>query len=172
MKLFPITFVKLYIHIQQKSNGRGTVLKQFLAPIVLISEWILFFIVSLFVFTFNMIHFTNVLFVDMAWEKPVTVTTSTASFFQIVLLVIGVSCVCFVYTNYFAGTGVYKRFKAYAWGTLFAVNAIACFSYLLVSYDLSQLDLRNMELSLLLIVFLASVVLTIQIMTKSSETYD
>lgn len=147
-------------------------LKKFLFPVVFISEWILFFTVSLLVLTFNMINFTNVLFVDMAWEEPVTVTTSTASFFQLVLLVIIVSFVCFMYTNYFTGTGMYKRFKAYAWGMLFALNGLACLGYLLMWYDVSHFNLRNMELNLLLLVLLASVVLTIHIMTRSSETYD
>ena len=147
-------------------------MKKFVLPIVLISEWILFFTVSLLVLTFNMIHFTNFLFVDMAWEEPVTVTTSTASFFQLVLLVIVVSIVCFMYTNYFTGTGMYKRFKAYAWGTLFAVNGLACIGYLLLWYDILQFDLRNMELNLLLIVLLASVLLTMHIITRSSKTYN
>lgn len=172
MELFPIPFVKLYRSIVQKLNGRGAILKKFVLPLVLISEWMLFFTVSLLVLTFNMINFTNVLFVDMAWEEPVTITTSTASFFQLVLLVIIVSVVCFMYTNYFTGTGMYKRLKAYAWGILFAVNALACFGYLLMWYDISQFNLGNMELNLLLLVLLASVLLTIQIMTRSSETYD
>ena len=172
MELFPIAFVKIYGNILQKSNGRGTILKKFVLPIVLISEWIVFFTVSLLVLTFNMIHFTNVLFVDMAWEEPVTITTSTAAFFQLVLLVIIVSVVCFMYTNYFTGTGIYKRLKAYTWGILFAVNALACLGYLLMWYDISEFTLRNTELNLLLLVLLASVVLTMHIMTKSNKTYN
>ena len=147
-------------------------MKKFVLPVVFISEWIVFFTVSLLVLTFNMSNFTNVLFVDMDWEEPVTVTTSTASFLQLVLLVIVVSIVCFVYTNYFTGTGIYKRFKAYAWGILFALNGLACLGYLLMWYDVSHFNLRNMELNLLLLVLLASVVLTIHIMTRSSETYN
>ena len=147
-------------------------MKKFVLPVVLISEWILFFTVSLLVLTFNMSNFANVLFVDMTWEEPVTITTSTASFFQLVLVVIIVSILCFVYTNYFTGTGMYKRFKAYVWGTLFAVNALACLGYLLLWYDISQFNVRNMELNLLLLVLLVSVVLTIQIMTKSSRAYN
>lgn len=150
----------------------GTMLKKFVLPIVWISEWILFFTVILLVLTFNMTNFTNVLFVDLAWEEPITITTSTASFFQLVLLVIIVSFVCFMYTNYFTGTGIYKRFKAYAWGILFALNGLACFSYLLMWYDISQFNLRNTELNLLLLVLLASVLLTIQIITRSGKTYN
>ena len=147
-------------------------MKKFVLPLIFISEWILFFTVSLLVLTFNMINFTNVLFVDMAWEEPVTVTTSTASFFQLVMLVIIGSFVCFMYTNYFTGTGIYKRLKAYAWGILFAVNALACLGYLLMWYDISEFTLRNTELNLLLLVLLVSVVLTMHIMTKSSKAYN
>ena len=147
-------------------------LKKFLIPIVFISEWILFYYVMLLVLVFNMSNFANVLFVDMDWEEPNTFTTSTSSFFQLVLLVVSVGLVCFLYTNYFTGTGLYKRFKAYAWGTLFALNSLACIGYLLISYDINEFNLRNTELNLLLLVLVASILLTIHIMTRPSETYN
>ena len=147
-------------------------LKKFLYPIVFIGEWILFYYVILLVLVFNMSNFANVLFVDMAWEEPVTITTSTSSFFQLVLLVLSVGLVCFLYTNYFTGTGLYKRFKAYAWGILFALNSLACFGYLFIWYDINQFDLRNTELNLLLLILLASILLTLQIITRPSKTYN
>lgn len=147
-------------------------LKKFLYPIVFIGEWILFFYVILLVLVFNTSNFANVLFVDMDWEEPITITTSTSSFFQLVLLVVSVGLVCFLYTNYFTGTGFYKRFKAYAWGILFAFNSLACFGYLFIWYDINEFDLRNTELNLLLLVLVASILLTIQIMTRSIKTYN
>ena len=147
-------------------------LKKFLIPIVFVSEWILFYYVMLLVLVFNMSNFANILFVDMDWEEPNTFTTSTSSFFQLVLLVVSVGLVCFLYTNYFTGTGLYKRFKAYAWGILFAFNSLACFGYLFIWYDISQFDLRNTELNLLLLVLVASILLTMQIITRPSETYN
>ncbi len=150
-------------------NGRGNVLKKVIFPIIFIGEWILYYYVILLVLVFNMINFTNVLYVDMAWEQPITITTS---FIQLVLLVVSLSLVCFLYTKYFAGNGFYKRFKAFAWGTLFALNSLACLGYLLIWYGIDQFDLRNMELNLLLLIILASVFLTMQIITKLNQTYD
>ena len=147
-------------------------LKKFLIPIVFVSEWILFYYVMLLVLVFNMSNFANVLFVDMDWEEPNTFTTSTSSFFQLVLLVVSVGVVCFLYINYFTGTGLYKRLKAYAWGILFAFNSLACIGYLFIWYDINQFDLRNTELNLLLLILLASVLLTMQIMTRPSKTYN
>ena len=149
-------------------------LKKFLYPIVFIGEWILFYYVILLVLVFNMSNFANVLFVDMEWEEPITITTSTSSssFFQLVLLVVSVGLVCFLYINYFTGTGFYERFKAYAWGIVFAFNSLACIGYLLISYDINQFDLRNTELNLLLLILLVSILLTMQIITRPTKTYN
>jgi len=88
--------------------------KKLIFPLIFIGEWILFFYVFLLVLAFNIISFVNFVYVDTE-EKPITITASTSSFIQTVLLVVGLCVVCFLYTKYFAGNGFYKRFKASAW---------------------------------------------------------
>lgn len=120
------------------------------------------FYVFLLVLAFNIISFVNVIYVDTSGEEPITITTSTStsSFIQTVLLVVGLCVVCFLYTKYFAGNGFYKRFKASAWGILFALNLIGCLSYLLMWHEF---DFHNTDLILLLFIILVSVFLTIHI---------
>ena len=144
-------------------------MKKLIFPLIFIGEWILFFYIFLLVLAFNIINFVNVLYVDTSGEEPNTITTSTSSFIQLVLLVLGLCVVCFLYTKYFAGNGFYKRFKASAWGILFALNSIGCLGYLLMWYGFDGFDLRNTELILLLFIILVSVFLTIHIITKSKN---
>lgn len=139
-------------------------------PLILIGEWILFFNVFLLVLALNIINFVNVVYVDTAGEEPITITTSTASFIQTVLLVVGLCLVCFLYTKYFTGNGFYKRFKASAWGILFGLNSISCLGYLLMWYGFDGFDLHNTELILLLFIILVSVFLTIHIIKKARDS--
>ncbi|WP_093277033.1 hypothetical protein [Psychrobacillus sp. OK032] len=141
-------------------------------PLIFIGEWILYFYVFLLVLALNIIYFVNVVYVDTAGEDPITITTSTASFIQTVLtvlLVVGLCIACFLYTKYFAGEGFYKRFKASAWGILFALNSIGSLGYLLMWYGFDGFDLRNTELILLLFIILVSVFLTIHIIKNSNK---
>ena len=141
-------------------------MKRLIFPLIFISEWILFFCVFLLVLAFNLINISNALFVDMSWEEPSIITASTASFIRLIALVFGLGIVCFLYTKHFTGEGLYKRIKSLAWGSLFAINSIGCFGYLLIWYKFNWFDLRNTELNLLLFIILVSVFLTIHISKK------
>ncbi|MFF5995151.1 hypothetical protein AAGS61_10385 [Lysinibacillus sp. KU-BSD001] len=129
-----------------------------------VSEWIVFGFVLLYVLTFNMVHLGNILFVDMSWEQPATVTSS--SFIQPILLVLGMGLVCFFYINYFDGEGLYKRFKEVIWGTLFGLNSLGCIVYFLMG---DGFTLPKNELIFLIVVTVVSVLLTMQIMTKPNN---
>lgn len=144
-------------------------MKKLISPIIFIGEWILFFYIFLLVLAFHIISFVNIVYVDMSWEEPITITTSTSSFIQTILLVVGLSVVCFLYTTYFAGNGLYKRFKASAWGILFVLNLMGCLGYLLMWYGFDGFDLHNTDLILLLVIILVSVFLTIHIIAKSKN---
>ena len=141
-------------------------MKKLIFPLIFIGEWILFFYVFLLVLVFHIISFVNFVYVDTSEEKPITITVSTLSFIQTVLLVVGLCVVCFLYTKYFAGNGFYKRFKASAWGILFTLNSIGCLGYFLMWYGF---DLHNTELILLLFTTIASVFLTIHILVQSKN---
>ncbi|MGN7477979.1 hypothetical protein ACTHOQ_08980 [Solibacillus silvestris] len=144
-------------------------MRRFFFPIIFIGEWILFFYVSLLILILTIINLANVIYVDMSWEEPITIISSTTAFIQLVLLVAGLSIVCFLYIKHFAGEGLYKRVKAAAWGILFSLNLVSCISYLLIWYRHNEFDIYNIELILLLFIILVSVFLMLHIIKKSNE---
>lgn len=135
-------------------------MKKLIVPIFYIGEWILFCCILLMILAFNIMNMVNIIYVDTPGEVPLAATTSTTTFIQFVLLVLGLGFVCFLYIKYFAGDGLYKRFKAFAWGILYVLNLIACLGYLVIWYGFVGFDLRNTELVFLLCVIFVSIVLT------------
>ena len=128
-----------------------------------IGEGIIFFYVLICLLVLNMIHFGNILFVDMPYEEPMTVTSSSPTAF---LLLFGLGSVCFLYIRYFMGRSVYRRWKVVLWGSLFAFNTLGSGFSLLMSYGL-MLDHR--QAVYLLLATLISMVLTIQAVMKYYE---
>lgn len=135
-------------------------LKKILIPMIYVVEWVLFLYVLICVFTFNMIHFGNIIYVDMPWEEPMTLPSS---FTKSLLIILGIGVVCFFYIKYLFGNGAYKRFKLVIWGILFAVNALGSGLCLSMIYGF---NLNTTEAILLLIVTLVSAALTIQSVMK------
>lgn len=125
-----------------------------------ISEGIFFFYVLICLLVLNMIHFGNSLFVDMPYEKPMTVTSSSPTAF---LFLFGLGGVCFLYIRYFMGRSVFRRLKVVLWGSLFAFNTLGSGFSLLMSYGLV---LHHLEAVYLLLATLISLVLTIQAVMK------
>ena len=139
-------------------------MNKFLFPIVFIGEWVLFFGVSLLLIIFNIVHLANMIYVDMPWEEPVLLVSSTTMFIQFVLLVLGLSIVCFSYIKYFAGVGLYKKFKASAWGILFSICLISSLGYLLAWYRNNVI--HSLDLILLIFVILVSLFFTLYIIKR------
>lgn len=137
-------------------------MKKLILPVIYVAEWVLFFYVLLFIFTFNLIYFANIIYIDMPWEEPITLTSS---FINSLLVVLGVGLVCFFYIRYLPGNRAYKKFKAVIWGFLFGLNSLSCVILMIVVY---RLDLY-VDGVLLLIVALVSIVLTIQISMKNDN---
>lgn len=135
-------------------------MKKFLLPIIYVAEWILFFYVLLCVFVFNMINLSSIIYTDMTWEEPITLTSS---FIKSALIIVGIGLVCFFYIRYLTGNSAYKRFKEVIWGILFGLNSLSCVISLSIIY---RFDLINDEALLLLIVTLVSIALTMQIIMK------
>lgn len=135
-------------------------MKKFLLPIIYVAEWILFFYVLLCVFVFNMINLSSIIYTDMPWEEPITLTSS---FIKSALIIVGIGLVCFFYIRYLTGNSAYKRFKEVIWGILFGLNSLSCVISLSIIY---RFDLINDEALLLLIVTLVSIALTMQIIMK------
>jgi len=143
-------------------------MKEFMFPILIIGEWIVYFYVILLVFGFHLINASNIIYVDTAGEEPILITTSISSFVQSGLLVLGLTVVCFLYIQYFTGEGRYKRIKVSAWGLLFVFNLIGIFGYLLVWYGFHGVDVRNTDFVLLVLIIFISLALTIQMKRKTS----
>lgn len=135
-------------------------MKKFLLPIIYVAEWILFFYVLLCVFVYNMINLSSIIYTDMTWEEPITLTSS---FIKSALIIVGIGLVCFFYIRYLTGNSAYKRFKEVIWGILFGLNSLSCVISLSIIY---RFDLINDEALLLLIVTLVSIALTMQIIMK------
>ena len=136
------------------------VLKKLLFPMIYVAEWVLFFYVLLCVFVFNMINFSNIIYTDMPWEEPITLTSSLI---KSALIVVGIGLVCFFYIRCLTGSTAYKRFKEVVWGILLGLNSLCCVICLSIIYGF---ELNNDEGILLLIVTLVSIVLTTQIVMK------
>lgn len=137
-----------------------SLLKKLVVPIVYVAEWILFFYVFLCIVSFNLINLTNFITVDMAWEEPITLTSSFATSLMIVL---GIGLICFFYINFMIGNRVYKRFKEVVWGILFGLNALCCAIYGGIFYGV---DIIHGDGILLLTTALVSILLTMQIIIK------
>ncbi|MFJ8459025.1 hypothetical protein ACIQ57_07825 [Lysinibacillus xylanilyticus] len=135
-------------------------LKKLLLPMIYVAEWVLFFYVLLCVFVFNMIIFSNIIYTDMSWEEPITLTSS---FIKSSLIIVGMGLVCSFYIRYLTGNKAYKRFKEVICGILFGLNSLSCVICLSVVYGF---DLSNDDGILLLIVTLVSISLTMQIIMK------
>ena len=138
----------------------ATVLKKLVIPMVYVAAWILFFYVFLCIVAFNMVNFTNVIAVDMAWEEPTNLTTS---FVNSLLRVLGIGLICFLYIKFLAGNRAYKRFKEVVWGVLFAINTVSCVICGSIVYGFNFIHADGM---LLLITAFVSALLTIQIIMK------
>lgn len=142
-----------------------SVLKKFIVPMVYIAEWILFFYVFLSIVAFNLVNFTNIIAVDMAWEEPIAFT---ASFVSSLMIVLGIGLICFYYIKFLTGNRAYKRFKEVVWGILFGLNTLSCVICGSIVYDFNILHADGI---LLLITAFVSAFLTIQIIMKhESET--
>ncbi|ATP40774.1 hypothetical protein CSE16_12335 [Solibacillus sp. R5-41] len=135
-------------------------LNKLLMPMIYVAEWVLFFYVLLCVFVFNMLNFSNIIYTDMSWEEPITLTSS---FIKSSLIIVGMGLVCFFYIRYLTGNRAYKIFKEVIWGILFGLNSLSCVICLSIIYGF---DLKNDEGILLLIVTLISIALTMQIIMK------
>lgn len=125
-----------------------------------IAEGLFFFYVLICLLLFNMIHFGNILFVDMPYEEPMTVTSSSPTAF---LFLFGLGSVCFLYIRYITGRSGYRRLKVVLWGSLFAFNTLGSGFSLLMSYGLMVL---HREAIYLLLATVMSLVLTIQAIMK------
>ena len=139
-------------------------MNKFLFPIVFIGEWVLFFYVSLLFLVFNIVHLANMMYVDMPWEEPATLVSSTTTFILSVLLILSLSIGCFCYIKYFAGEGLYKKFKASAWGILFSICLISSLGYLLAWYRNNVI--HSLDLILLIFVILVSLFFTLYIIKR------
>lgn len=131
-------------------------LRKILIPIVYVAEWIYFFYILIFIATFNLINFTNVIAVDMPWEEPITLTST---FVTDLIIVIGGGLLCAVYLHFLVGSRVYKRLKRTIWGILFGFNALSCIVCIGLVY---KFDLFHTDAVLLMIAALMSVFLTLQ----------
>lgn len=138
-------------------------LKKLLLPTIYVAEWVLFFYVLLCVFILNMINFSNIIYTDMPWEEPITLTSS---YIKSSLIIVGMGLVCSFYIRYLTGNRAYKRFKEVIWGILFGLNSLSRVICLSVVYGF---DLSNDDGIFLLIVTLVSIFLTLQIILKSNN---
>lgn len=137
-----------------------SVLKKLVVPMVYVAEWVLFFYVFLCIVAFNMVNFTNVIAVDMAWEEPINLT---ASFVNSLMLVLGIGLICFFYIKFLAGNRAYKRFKEVVWAILFGMNTVSCVICGSIVYGFNFIHVDGM---LLLITAFVSALLTMQIIMK------
>ncbi len=137
--------------------------EKLILPMIYVAEWVLFYYVLLCVFVFHLTNFSNIIFIDMPWEEPITLTSS---FIKSLLIIVGIGLVCFFYIRHLTGSRTYKRFKAIIWGLFFGLNSLSCVICLSIIYGFS---LNNVEGILILIVTLISIALTMQIIMKRDD---
>lgn len=144
-----------------------SVFKKFIVPMIYVAEWVLFFYVFLCIVALNIVNFGNVITVDMAWEEPITFTSS---FITSLMLVFGIGLICFFYIKFLMGNRAYKRFKEVVWGILFGLNTLSCAICGSIVYGWSIF--QTTDGIVLLVTALISAFLTIQIVMKhESETH-
>ena len=132
-------------------------MKKLIYPIIHVSEWVLFFVVLLLFFLFNMMNLFNLIYIDMPWEEPISLTSSLL---KSVLLVVGIGFVSWLYIRNVTGSIVYNMIKQIFWGVLFGLNTLSSVFWLLISFPTNvAVDDRILRLLITLI----CITLTIQI---------
>lgn len=154
---YGITFMIKNVFINKGEEKMG---KKIILPFVYAGEWVWFYYVLILVSIFNLTYFSNIIFIDMPWEEPMTVTSSLI---KTLLIVSGISIACFLYVKFLTGHRVYKKIKATIWGFLFASNALLSMLWFCVSFGL---DWSIHTQIILLASIVASVFLTTQVYTK------
>lgn len=148
-------------------------MRKIIYPLIYISEWLLFSAVLLFFFLFNMVNLFNLIYIDMAWEEPISLTTSLM---KSLLIVVGVGFVICLYIRNLTGNKVCNMIRQILWGALFGLNTLSSVFWLLISFATKvSVDDRILQL----IISLICLALTIQIillfrnqMKKNSITSD
>lgn len=126
-------------------------------PVIYVGEWILFFAVLLFFFLFNLMNLFNLIYIDMPWEEPITLTSS---YMKSLLLVVGAGIVIYLYIRYLNSSKVYNMLRQILWGVLFGLNTLSSIFWLFISFA-SKMSVDDRILRL--IISLICITLTIQI---------
>ncbi len=134
-------------------------LRKVIFPLIYVGEWVLFFCVLLFFFIFNMINLFNLIYVDMPWEEPISLTSS---FEKPLFIVLGIGLIIYFYIRYLTGNRVYKLIREVIWGILFGLNSFSCMLWLIYYGS----NLSKDDRILLLLITLFCIILTIQITLK------
>lgn len=108
----------------------------------------------------NIISLFNLIYIDMPWEEPFSLTSS---FEKSLFIVLGMALIIFLYIRYLTGNRLYKIVKEVVWGVLLGLNTFSCLLWLIVS-DIPHLTKGDQVLFLL--IPLLSILLTIQIILK------
>lgn len=124
-----------------------------------VCEWVLFFCVLVFLFIFNLTNIFNLIYIDMPWEEPISLTSS---FMKPVLMVLVMGLIIYFYISYLIGNRIYKIIKLVIWALLFGLNSFICMLWLSVNYT----NLYKNDRILLLLIILFSIIFTIQTTLK------
>ena len=135
-------------------------MRKIIFPIIYVGEWVLFLSVALFVFIYNMINLFNLIYIDVSWEEPFSLTSS---FEKSLFIVVGMGVIIFFYIRYLTGNRLYKIVKEVIWGVLLGLNTFSSIFWLIVS-DIPNLSEGDQALYLL--IPLVSLILTIRIILK------
>ncbi|MFJ5770099.1 hypothetical protein [Psychrobacillus sp. NPDC093180] len=135
-------------------------MRKIIFPIIYVCEWVLYLFALLFVFIYNIISLFNLIYIDMPWEEPFSLTSS---FEKSLLIVLGMALIIFLYIRYLTGNRLYKIVKEVVWGVLLGLNTFSCLLWLIVS-DIPNLTKGDQVLFMLVPLF--SLILTIQIIVK------
>lgn len=117
------------------------------------------FLCSCFSLYIQFDQYLNLIYIDMPWEEPISLTSS---FMKPLLWVLGMGLIIYFYIRYLIGNRMYKIIKLVIWTLLFGLNSFICMLWL----SINDTNLYKNDLILLLLIILFSIIFTIQTILK------
>lgn len=135
-------------------------IKKILFPLIYIGEWILFLFVLLLSVLFNLTNIFNLIYADMPYEEPISLTSTSN---DLLFIVLGLGLIMFFYIKFLTGNQVYRFVKEIIWGSLIGLNFSSCMLWLLIG---GGFNYSTNDWILYLAIMLISAVLMFQITIK------